>query len=154
MGPLKIIPGGIQLRGESMVLDNLIASKIRSRKGQPIHIESSKNITLLARGTDGRVLNKLFLGMSNYPIFTLICKKITLQFFAQNLRRRQTRMSSIPNEDNGYTRPSLVLCRSQRSLGWCWTTSCHRFGAYHTYILDKDGNRKGCMCHYPVCELS
>ncbi|XP_021954197.1 delta-sarcoglycan [Folsomia candida] len=62
MGPLKVVPGGIQLRGESMVLDSLIASKIRSRRNQPIHIESSKNISLIARGPDGRVLNKLFLG--------------------------------------------------------------------------------------------
>jgi hypothetical protein len=68
MGPLKVIPGGIQLRGESMVLDNLIASRIRSRKGQPIHIESSRNISLLARGSDGRVLNKIFLGKLLVPL--------------------------------------------------------------------------------------
>ncbi|ODM99510.1 Delta-sarcoglycan [Orchesella cincta] len=62
LGPLKVIPGGIQLRGEAMVLDNLVASKIGSRKGQPIHIESSRNISLLSRGADGRVHNKLFIG--------------------------------------------------------------------------------------------
>jgi hypothetical protein len=78
MGPLKIMPGGIQLRGESMVLGNLIASKIRSRKGQPIHIESSKNISLLARGADGRILNKLFLGKISLLQFKILH---TLQIF-------------------------------------------------------------------------
>src|SRR5258705_167414 len=59
---MKIIPGGIQLRGEAMVLDKLIASKFGSRKGQPIQVESSRNISLMARNSDGRVNSKLFLG--------------------------------------------------------------------------------------------
>ena len=62
LGPLKIVQGGIQLKGEAIVLDSLVASRIRSRKGHPIHIESSRNISLQARGPDGRIINKLFLG--------------------------------------------------------------------------------------------
>lgn len=69
LGPLKVIPGGIQLRGEAMVLDKLVASRIGSRKGQPIHIESSRNISLLSRGGDGRVHNKLFLGKRTFSNF-------------------------------------------------------------------------------------
>jgi len=68
MGPLRVVPGGVQLRGEAMVLDSLVASRVRSRKGQPIHIESSKNISLRARGSDGRILNSIFLGNSNISL--------------------------------------------------------------------------------------
>lgn len=62
MGPLKVIPGGIQLRGEAILLNNLVASRIRSRKATPIRLESPTNISLVARGADGRVHNRLTLG--------------------------------------------------------------------------------------------
>jgi len=38
MGHLKIVPGGIQLTGQALVMDTLRASTIRSRPGQPIAI--------------------------------------------------------------------------------------------------------------------
>lgn len=38
MGQLKIVPGGIQLTGQAVVMDMLRASTIRSRHGQPISI--------------------------------------------------------------------------------------------------------------------
>jgi hypothetical protein len=38
MGQLKVIPGGLQLSGQTLVLDVLRASNIRSRLGQPIVI--------------------------------------------------------------------------------------------------------------------
>lgn len=46
-----------------MVMDKLVASKISSRKGLPIRIESWENISLVSRsGSDGRIYNKLSLG--------------------------------------------------------------------------------------------
>lgn len=36
MGPLKIIPGGVQLDGQSIIMDSLRASIIKSRYGKPI----------------------------------------------------------------------------------------------------------------------
>ncbi|XP_037826004.1 myb-like protein Q, partial [Lucilia sericata] len=38
MGQLKIVPGGIQLTGQALIMDMLRASTIRSRHGQPIAI--------------------------------------------------------------------------------------------------------------------
>lgn len=38
MGQLKIVPGGIQLTGQAVIMDMLRASTIRSRHGQPISI--------------------------------------------------------------------------------------------------------------------
>jgi len=38
MGQLKIVPGGIQLSGQAVIMDMLRASTIRSRHGQPISI--------------------------------------------------------------------------------------------------------------------
>ncbi|KAJ9596317.1 hypothetical protein L9F63_012650, partial [Diploptera punctata] len=62
MGQLRIVTGGIQLSGQAMVLDALIASSIRSRRGQPITVESSRNFTVNTRDQNGKVVNRLFLG--------------------------------------------------------------------------------------------
>ncbi|XP_059223179.1 putative uncharacterized protein DDB_G0285119 [Stomoxys calcitrans] len=62
MGPLKIVPGGIQLSGQALIMDMLRASSIRSRHGQPISIESSRNFSINTRGPDGLLENHLFLG--------------------------------------------------------------------------------------------
>ncbi|XP_075157909.1 sarcoglycan delta [Haematobia irritans] len=62
MGPLKIVPGGIQLTGQALIMDMLRASSIRSRHGQPISIESSRNFSINTRGPDGLLENHLFLG--------------------------------------------------------------------------------------------
>ncbi|XP_033609788.1 delta-sarcoglycan isoform X2 [Cryptotermes secundus] len=62
MGQLRIVTGGIQLSGQAMVLDALLASTIRSRRGQPITLESSRNFTINTRDEDGRIVNRIFLG--------------------------------------------------------------------------------------------
>lgn len=38
MGQLKVVPGGLQLSGQAWVVDQLRASNIRSRFGQPISL--------------------------------------------------------------------------------------------------------------------
>ena len=62
MGQLKIVAGGLQLKGTAYVLDSLIASNIRSRQGQPIVIESSRNLTLTTRNANGLLDNLIYLG--------------------------------------------------------------------------------------------
>ncbi|XP_021925157.1 delta-sarcoglycan isoform X4 [Zootermopsis nevadensis] len=62
MGQLRIVTGGIQLSGQAMVLDALLASSIRSRRGQPITVESSRNFTINTRDEGGRIVNRIFLG--------------------------------------------------------------------------------------------
>ncbi|KAM7349092.1 sarcoglycan delta [Cochliomyia hominivorax] len=62
MGQLKIVPGGIQLTGQTLIMDMLRASTIRSRHGQPIAIESSRNFSINTRDTNGMLENHLFLG--------------------------------------------------------------------------------------------
>lgn len=42
MGQLKIVPGGIQLTGQALIMDMLRASSIRSRHGQPLSIGKIK----------------------------------------------------------------------------------------------------------------
>ncbi|XP_071452552.1 delta-sarcoglycan-like isoform X2 [Hetaerina americana] len=62
MGNLRIVAGGIQLNGQAMILDTLVASSIKSRRGQPITIESSRNFSVNARDDEGRIVNRLFMG--------------------------------------------------------------------------------------------
>lgn len=66
MGQLRIVAGGIRLEGRAFVLDALIASTIRSKAGQPIVIESSKNFTINTRDANGVLDNRIFLGESFY----------------------------------------------------------------------------------------
>ncbi|XP_055622752.1 uncharacterized protein LOC129766260 [Toxorhynchites rutilus septentrionalis] len=68
MGQLKIVSGGIQLTGQAMVLDILRASTIRSKHGQPISIESSRNFSLNTRNSEGYLENQLFLGHDRMEI--------------------------------------------------------------------------------------
>lgn len=62
MGQLKIVPGGLQLTGQALFLDVLRASSIRSKFGQPIVFESSKNFTINTHDYEGHIDNQLFLG--------------------------------------------------------------------------------------------
>uniref|UniRef100_A0A182N024 Zeta-sarcoglycan n=1 Tax=Anopheles dirus TaxID=7168 RepID=A0A182N024_9DIPT len=62
MGQLKIVPGGIQLTGQALILNTLRASTIRSKHGQPISVESSRNLSVNTRNAYGAVENQLFLG--------------------------------------------------------------------------------------------
>ncbi|KAJ8922665.1 hypothetical protein NQ315_007697 [Exocentrus adspersus] len=70
MGHLKIITGGIRLEGKAFVLDSLIASSIRSRTGQPIVVESSKNLTLKSRHKNGSLSSWIFLGNDRFECLT------------------------------------------------------------------------------------
>ncbi|XP_017872532.1 PREDICTED: delta-sarcoglycan [Drosophila arizonae] len=66
MGQLKIVPGGIQLTGQTVIMDMLRASTIRSRHGQPISIESSRNFSINTRDPNGVLENHLFLGHDKF----------------------------------------------------------------------------------------
>ncbi|CAO1337825.1 unnamed protein product [Diamesa hyperborea] len=68
MGQLKVVNGGIQLDGQAMILDELRTSHIRSRHGQPLTFESSRNITFNTRDADGSLENQLFLGHDKLEI--------------------------------------------------------------------------------------
>ncbi|XP_052127999.1 delta-sarcoglycan isoform X2 [Frankliniella occidentalis] len=61
MGQLRVVRDGLQLNGQAMVMDALIASNIRSRRGQPITIESSRNFTLNVRDEAGAVASQMYL---------------------------------------------------------------------------------------------
>lgn len=62
MGQLRIVPGGLQLLGQALVLDSLFTSSIKSRRGQPIAIESSRNFSVTTRDSRGLMQSRLFLG--------------------------------------------------------------------------------------------
>ncbi|XP_017126007.2 delta-sarcoglycan-like [Drosophila elegans] len=66
MGQLKIVPGGIQLSGQAIIMDTLRTSTIRSRHGQPISIESSRNFSINTRDPNGMIENHLFLGHDKF----------------------------------------------------------------------------------------
>ncbi|XP_068906083.1 gamma-sarcoglycan isoform X2 [Tenebrio molitor] len=66
MGQLKIVSGGLRLEGKAFVLDTLIASSIKSRTGQPIIVESSRNLTLSSRSKNGLLNNMIFLGNDRF----------------------------------------------------------------------------------------
>lgn len=68
MGQLKIVPGGLQLLGQGLIMDSLFVSNIKSRRGQPITIESSRNFTVTSRDTRGLLQSRLFLGHERLEI--------------------------------------------------------------------------------------
>ncbi|KAL4135654.1 hypothetical protein QTP88_007252 [Uroleucon formosanum] len=59
MGSMKITHGGLRLSGRTLVTNRLVASAIRSRPGRPLLIESTANVTLTARNSQGRLVNSL-----------------------------------------------------------------------------------------------
>ncbi|KOB78485.1 Delta-sarcoglycan, partial [Operophtera brumata] len=61
MGQLRIVPGGLQLLGQALVLDSLFSSSIKSRRGQPISIESSRNFSVSTRDEHGMLQSRLLL---------------------------------------------------------------------------------------------
>ncbi|KAG8198425.1 hypothetical protein JTE90_021666 [Oedothorax gibbosus] len=69
MGRLRIFRDGLRLEGQSHFLHNLYASKIQSRKDQDLKIESSRNITINARNSEGKITNRLSLGPSTMTSF-------------------------------------------------------------------------------------
>ncbi|XP_070169107.1 zeta-sarcoglycan isoform X2 [Polyergus mexicanus] len=62
IGSLKVVPGGIVLRGQATVLDALVASNLRSQQGKNLVLESWSNFTASARSHDGRLLARLTVG--------------------------------------------------------------------------------------------
>ncbi|XP_063989502.1 zeta-sarcoglycan isoform X1 [Diachasmimorpha longicaudata] len=62
IGSLKVVPGGVELRGQAAILDALIASSVRSRRGRNLVLESWGNFTASARSHDGRLLARFTLG--------------------------------------------------------------------------------------------
>ncbi|XP_029034407.2 zeta-sarcoglycan isoform X2 [Osmia bicornis bicornis] len=62
IGSLKVVPGGIELRGQAAVLDALVASSLRSRRGKNLVLESWSNFTASARSHDGRLLARFTVG--------------------------------------------------------------------------------------------
>ncbi|CAG2172567.1 unnamed protein product, partial [Oppiella nova] len=62
IGKLKIQSTGVQLSGEALLLDNVYAGAIRSRKDQSLRIQSDESIVMNARHTnsDSDVWNRLF----------------------------------------------------------------------------------------------
>ncbi|XP_058796290.1 delta-sarcoglycan isoform X2 [Phymastichus coffea] len=61
IGSLKVIPGGVELRGQAAVLDSLVASSLKSRRGNSLSLESWSNFTASARGDNGRLLARFTL---------------------------------------------------------------------------------------------
>lgn len=75
------MPGGIELRGQAAVLDALVASSLRSRRGKNLVLESWNNFTASARSRDGRLLARFTVGKSvTYPFSNVQC------FFSPNVR--------------------------------------------------------------------
>ncbi|KAL5278427.1 SGCG family protein [Megaselia abdita] len=70
MGQLKIIPHGVQLTGQTLIMDLLRASSIRSKHGQPITIESSRNFSINTRDKKGKLQNHLYLGHDKFECLT------------------------------------------------------------------------------------
>ncbi|XP_023317599.1 zeta-sarcoglycan [Trichogramma pretiosum] len=61
IGSLKVIPGGIELHGQAAILDALIASSVKSRRGSNLVLESWTNFTASARSDTGQVLARFTL---------------------------------------------------------------------------------------------
>ncbi|XP_012288120.1 delta-sarcoglycan isoform X2 [Orussus abietinus] len=66
IGSLRVVPGGLELRGQAAVLDALVASSVRSRRGKNLVLESWSNFTASARSQDGRLLAKFTLAEDRF----------------------------------------------------------------------------------------
>ncbi|XP_078401553.1 gamma-sarcoglycan isoform X2 [Cetorhinus maximus] len=64
MGYLRVTENGIRLEGESEFLFPLYAKEIRSRKDSPLLVDSSQNVTVNARNSEGQVTGRLTVGPS------------------------------------------------------------------------------------------
>lgn len=62
IGSLRVVPGGVELRGQATILDALVASSVKSRRGRNLILESWSNFTASARSHDGRLLARFTLG--------------------------------------------------------------------------------------------
>ncbi|XP_077983935.1 zeta-sarcoglycan-like [Glandiceps talaboti] len=62
MGKLRVTEKGLRLEGQSEFLRPLYAAEIISRKDQGLILESSRNITLNSRNTNGNVTGRLVVG--------------------------------------------------------------------------------------------
>lgn len=81
MGQLRIVPGGLQLLGQALVLDSLFATSIKSRRGQPISIESTRNFTVCTRDSHGSLQSRLYLGESTIHLKTQAVKLLSKCIF-------------------------------------------------------------------------
>uniref|UniRef100_UPI00398E9F6B gamma-sarcoglycan isoform X1 n=2 Tax=Pristiophorus japonicus TaxID=55135 RepID=UPI00398E9F6B len=64
MGHLRVTENGIRLEGESEFLFPLYAKEIRSRMDSPLLVDSSQNVTVNARNSEGQVTGRLTVGPS------------------------------------------------------------------------------------------
>uniref|UniRef100_UPI00398F0997 gamma-sarcoglycan isoform X3 n=1 Tax=Pristiophorus japonicus TaxID=55135 RepID=UPI00398F0997 len=62
MGHLRVTENGIRLEGESEFLFPLYAKEIRSRMDSPLLVDSSQNVTVNARNSEGQVTGRLTVG--------------------------------------------------------------------------------------------
>ncbi|XP_075213987.1 sarcoglycan delta isoform X2 [Lycorma delicatula] len=70
MGELRIVAGGVQLSGQTYVLDTLLASNIRSRFGQSLSLETSHNFTVNTRDRLGQLSSMLYVGHDKMECLT------------------------------------------------------------------------------------
>ncbi|XP_048454023.1 gamma-sarcoglycan [Rhincodon typus] len=64
MGHLRVTENGLRLEGESEFLFPLYAKEIRSRMDSPLLVDSSQNVTVNARNSEGQVTGRLTVGPS------------------------------------------------------------------------------------------
>ncbi|KAI0228022.1 Delta-sarcoglycan [Lamellibrachia satsuma] len=62
MGKLRIRDNGVRVEGNTEFLQSVSASQVRAREGSTLYLESSQNITINARDSNGAVTNRLFMG--------------------------------------------------------------------------------------------
>ncbi|XP_072433472.1 gamma-sarcoglycan isoform X3 [Chiloscyllium punctatum] len=64
MGYLRVTENGLRLEGESEFLFPLYAKEIRSRTDSPLLVDSSQNVTVNARNSEGQITGRLTVGPS------------------------------------------------------------------------------------------
>ncbi|XP_040282140.1 gamma-sarcoglycan isoform X1 [Bufo bufo] len=62
MGHLRVTSEGLRLEGESEFLYPLYAKEIRSRLDNSLHLQSSQNVTVNARNSEGQITGRLTVG--------------------------------------------------------------------------------------------
>lgn len=83
IGPIRIVRGGIHLDGHAWIMDNLVASTIRSQVAQPITLHSYRNFTVKVGEPERTEHSRLFI------------KRDVIEFRGRALHVRDTRGVSV-----------------------------------------------------------
>ncbi|XP_013931299.1 PREDICTED: gamma-sarcoglycan [Thamnophis sirtalis] len=110
MGYLQVNSDGLRLEGESEFLYPLHAKEIHSRKDSPLLLQSSHNVTLNARNSDGNVTGRLSVDLDMVQFHSQLFQINSVNFDEKPLFTAHDSDTAIGTEKLRVTGPEGALC--------------------------------------------